>query len=430
LFGVFSYAIIRQKLLDTGKLLNQGITYFLATTLIVLFYGACIVIAQQLLRTQLTNMWVLGITVILVPYGFIPLKDALQNQVNRWMRREPHRYRDALLQLAKELPLYVDPASIEARIQETLRKTVGIDSGIIMEEKTLRIRRDWVLVLAMKTAHETVGQLCLGPKDDGEKYDTQDIALFEAVAGQAAIALHNATLIQALKTAHQRELQSQKQSSHAQRLASLGTISAGLAHELKNPLSALLTMTKLLKDRFQDEEFRHEFMDIVPRQVERMNDLIKSLLTFAKPQELRMQLLVLNQLLLEVLKLTAALCRSKQIEVDLSVPDSCQITGDENQLIQVFLNLILNAVEAMPQGGTLTITAKTATDGRMELTFSDTGQGICNEHLNRIFDPFYTTKPEGTGLGLATSWQILKAHNAEIRVQSEEGKGTVFKIQF
>ncbi|MCX7590703.1 MAG: ATP-binding protein, partial [Kiritimatiellae bacterium] len=229
------------------------------------------------------------------------------------------------------------------------------------------------------------------------------------------------------------------------RIASLGTLAAGMAHEIKNPLVSLKTFTQLLPERYDDPEFRETFSTLIGKEVARIDELVNRLLGFARPPRATLVPLAICDVVRESLKLLEQQFKTHRITVETSFEAECdRIQGDADLLKQVFINLLLNAMEAMDDGGTISIRTTTIPPARMSpfpmrqglnrgsvlVTISDTGRGIPKENLARIFDPFFTTKPNGTGLGLSVAYGIIQEHEATIEVESELGRGTSFHIKF
>ncbi len=213
------------------------------------------------------------------------------------------------------------------------------------------------------------------------------------------------------------------------RLASLGTMAAGMAHEIRNPLSSVKTFIQLLPRKFSDPEFRVNFSQIAAEEVEKINTMITRLLDFARPRPLKLQPVNATQAIDEILLLLNNDLNKNQVEVKrLYEGDASDILVDKEQIKQVLLNLILNSIQAMHPGGELKVMTRPG-DGKMTVTISDTGCGIKPENLQRIFDPFFSTKTSGSGLGLAIVHRIIEEHRGTIDVRSEEGKGTEFVIE-
>ncbi len=215
----------------------------------------------------------------------------------------------------------------------------------------------------------------------------------------------------------------------SERLAALGKMAAGVAHELRNPLSSIKGLALLLQSRFTGKNSDTETADILVQEVERLNRSISELLDYARPQKLQKETVDLQQLLQKAVSLIRIDAEAAGVEVTSVFQEPLpKILADADRLNQVFLNLFLNAIQAMEQGGKLAVSAD-ARDGTMVITVSDTGCGIEPESLDRVFDPYFTTKPEGTGLGLAMSAKIVEEHGGSIKIASEQGRGTSVTVK-
>jgi len=227
----------------------------------------------------------------------------------------------------------------------------------------------------------------------------------------------------------------EQQVLHSEKLAALGRLAAGVAHEIGNPLTSISTFSQLLREMTQDE-FTQSSLDIINTHIQRITDIVRRMSTFSRADALNIKEVQLNDVLTSTLDLMRLDKRMKStIEIGVSLdPALPRIMTDEGQISQVFINIILNALDAMPEGGKLTVSSRTGTDdqGRNSLLaeFADTGTGISKADLAKIFDPFYTTKEvgKGTGLGLSVSYNIVKTFKGDIKVESEVGKGTVFTV--
>ena len=224
----------------------------------------------------------------------------------------------------------------------------------------------------------------------------------------------------------------QQQLIQSERLAAMGQMIAGVAHELNNPLTAILGVTEMIRDQSSDEDVRRQ-LDLAHRQARRAAHIVQSLLVFSRPSTPRNTLLHLPDLLQRTLQLHEHSLRANQIHVDLVArPDLPTVMGDSNQLTQVFLNLIVNAEQAIQEvrdHGALRVRFGVVGD-RVLITFQDDGVGIRREALPRIFDPFFTTKRpgRGTGLGLSICMAIIREHNGDISAQALPDGGSVFTV--
>lgn len=222
----------------------------------------------------------------------------------------------------------------------------------------------------------------------------------------------------------------------ADRLSSLGLLTAGLAHEIRNPLVAIRTFTQLLPERYEDPEFRDGFQGLALKEVDRICGLINDLLSFARPSKPNVSPQNINDVVDNIARILETQAKEKNVEVIRRFSsDLPMVWIDREQMKQVFMNLILNAIQAMKDGGSIVISTGVSakSDGELvreyvQVEVRDTGIGIPQENLERIFDPFFTSKDEGSGLGLAVSHQIVQEHSGFVTVKSSVGKGTAFFV--
>ncbi len=226
----------------------------------------------------------------------------------------------------------------------------------------------------------------------------------------------------------------EEQIRRQERLATVGSLAAGIAHEIRNPLASLSGSIQLLQRDLRLEDDDRHLMDIVVRETDRLNTIITEFLEYARPRSAHIEQVDLLALLDEtIMLLKNSKNFSEKITIFSNVQQNIRLRGDMQRLKQVFWNLLLNACQAMPSGGTIELTVRPNTQSddeadRCEIVISDTGTGIAREYLGKLFDPFFTTKAEGTGLGLAIAYRIIEDHHGTIEAESEAGKGTKFII--
>jgi PAS domain S-box-containing protein len=237
----------------------------------------------------------------------------------------------------------------------------------------------------------------------------------------AVAVFSDVTLLKELETERRR----------AERLAYFEALAAGIAHEIKNPLVAIKTFVQLLPRRLHEEGFRESFGRIASREIERMEHLLERLRSLAKPGGRPRRVLDLRAPIDEALELLQPRLEERRITVQWAAgPTPVAVLGDPSELEQLFLNLLTNAMEAMDPGGTIVVRL-TAVDGRLTVEVEDSGPGIDEELLGRIFDPFVTTKLHGSGLGLTICTSIADAHHARLQAANKSGaRGAVFTIEF
>ena len=217
----------------------------------------------------------------------------------------------------------------------------------------------------------------------------------------------------------------------AEELASVGTLVAGLAHEIGTPMSVIQGHAKLLEPAVASEDAQWRLRTI-QEQIGRISRIIQTLLNLARPRRSRRVPVSVGPLLEATLSFLSEKLQSRGIRVERELSASASVLGDAERLQQLFLNLFLNAIDAMPEGGTLRVALEAAPDGGTCVRVADSGVGICEADLSRIFEPFFTSKPagEGNGLGLMVCHGIVKDHGGGITVESEVGRGTEFRIGF
>ena len=231
-----------------------------------------------------------------------------------------------------------------------------------------------------------------------------------------------------------KELEEEK--DRAQRLASVGELAADLAHEIKNPLVSIRTFTELLPERFSDEAFRERFLEVAGGEIARIDSLVTQLCQLARRPPSRLEAVDLRLLLEEMLSLLSAQMEGQGVQILRRYSDSMPpLRGDGGELRQVFLNVLKNSLEAMPEGGMLRVDTLCGEDGRekrcSEVRISDTGVGIPQEYAGRIFDPFFTTKEKGTGLGLTICHRLIESYGGDLRVENNpESPGVIVTLRF
>ncbi len=291
----------------------------------------------------------------------------------------------------------------------------------------------------------TLGALNAANRLDGQGFTSGDLKLVATVAGLVGAALENALLVASLQRTND-ELQAanrtivdqQAAMVRAEKLSSLGRMAAGIAHELRNPLMVILGRAQLALKKLAPQSDAaadplQRVLASIEDEAQRADRIIRSLSLYARDGTTEMTSVNLRGAITDVLELVRPQVKMDQVEVRTDVAaDLPPIRGNHDQLLQVFINLIVNAAQAMPQGGEVSLVARKVSEGVVRVTVTDTGCGIPAENLQRIFDPFFTTKPpgEGTGLGLSIIHGIVEGHGGTIEVASEAGKGTTFTLQF
>jgi signal transduction histidine kinase len=255
-------------------------------------------------------------------------------------------------------------------------------------------------------------------------------------------------LVGIMITVRNLEYLSQVQSTvrYSRKLAALGRLSAGVAHEVKNPLNAMMIHLELLRQHVgqpagmrigagiaadpgpsvSPEAMQH--VDVIASEIRRLDEVVQGFLKFTRPEDLKLQPVALSVLLEEVIPIVRPEADRRGVTLEVDCDGALAVDGDPAMLRQAFLNLALNACQAMPDGGSLRIACEPARGQRVSIAVADTGHGIEPDHLQRIFDLYFSTKPKGSGIGLSMVFRTIQMHDGEIEVQSILGKGTTFRL--
>ena len=289
------------------------------------------------------------------------------------------------------------------------------------------------LIFPLKIMNQINGTIFLGKKTDGAPFTEQELNLLSILINQATFAIEHASL-------YEQQTERLKKMYRTDRLATLGELAAGAAHEIRNPLTAIRSTIQYLSKDFSADPVKSEMVTELISEVERINKIVQGLLSFARPSDLNTSDINIEQLINQTLLLVTNTLRKQNVEVEFEYfTDNTTIQGDAEQLKQVFLNIILNAVEAMgknppERSRTLIISIEKGTpinthSRYLIISFEDSGKGIEQKNIENVFNPFFTTKEEGTGLGLAICYGIINRHEGEIEVKSMPDKGTCINIK-
>lgn len=252
--------------------------------------------------------------------------------------------------------------------------------------------------------------------------------VFGNIAAFHTVAFLSRHLFVQLKKTRERLKDSEEAVRRAEKLAAVGQLAAGIAHEIRNPLASMSGSIQVLRDELDLNQENKRLMDIILRESERLNRLITEFLEYARPYKPERAEVDFSGIMSETLDVfEKGLSQGHGIRIRREVLPGVKVYGEQERLREVLWNLFNNAVQSMPGGGGLTVSLR-AEDGVAVAAITDTGEGIEEKDIGRVFEPFFTTKTSGTGLGLATVYRIVEAHGGDIRVESKKGKGTVFTV--
>lgn len=487
---IFAYTMVRYRLLDVEIVLKKSLIY--ALLLLLLLVPCCLAVLwgqKAAFGTINYRFSISTLSLLLAVAFFFPkIRFRTEEALEKVLFQKRANYRETLLRSSREMVSIVDIEQLSSNLIGTVARALGTEKaalylleevkgayklkgrigtdkesydenilsrddpfvrrlksspeGIVKEELEM-IREDAdaqtvagrmnqleaEVSVPITSKERLIGILNLGHKGVNEIYSNEDIELLSTLANQAAIAIENARLYENLK-------QSQDTLRRADRLSSLGLLTAGLAHEIRNPLVAIRTFTQLLPERYEDAEFREGFQGLALKEVDRICGLITDLLSFARPSKPNVAPEDMSDVVEGIARILETQAKEKGVEIVRDFTANLpKVWIDREQMKQVFMNLILNAIQAMRDGGSIVVSTRVYSRNQagetgqfVQVEIRDSGVGIPEENLEHIFDPFFTNKDEGSGLGLSISHQIVQEHGGYITVESKLGKGTAFFI--
>ncbi|MGH7790157.1 MAG: ATP-binding protein [Candidatus Binatia bacterium] len=479
--GIVAYAIVRHRLMDIEVAVSKGIAYL---GVIVLLVGPAFVLSlamQHLAFGEVHYDFSAGMLALLLAVGVLfpfararaeqsverslfPRKQETRTLLNTFARsvvrildrqrlvRELCDTLSEVLRLERvalflredargefELQRMLGPAPVPAtfapdhpfvrmltqRGEPVLREEVLLAETGVDTCTTIVRRNHWEVCVPLVSGASLIGFVGLGRKRDLQAFVAGDLDILTNLATQASIAFENARLYDELR-------RSRDIINRAGRLSALGTLAAGIAHEIRNPLVSIQTFFQLAPQRLGDEEFMTSFLRLAETEVQRIGNLISELLTFAKSPTPVVGDVDLDEMVERTVTLLVPQARTQQVELTRRPSGQTPtIVADPDQIMQVLINIVLNAIQATPQGGHVAIETRRVDQDLgsfWQIEVRDTGQGIAPDMREAIFNPFFTTKDKGTGLGLPIAHRIVIESGGFITVESADGQGTSFFI--
>jgi two-component system sensor histidine kinase HydH len=367
------------------------------------------------------------IAVIFLLIGISGIISLLLAQGYRSARSSLSRVQAFSDNLVENMPMGLVAMDRESRIiafnqtaEFVLRKTAGEVIGQMAKDVLPEACRD--LLRTLEVEKQIIAKEIDCSLTDGRTIPLEVIATVleeEDGARGVVVLFRDITEIKQLK----------KEIAQSQRLASLGSLAAGVAHEIRNPLSSIKGFATYFKERYRDNPDDSQTADIMVQEVDRLNRVIGQLLDYARPMTMNRRETAIQTVIQHALRMIESQAREKGVVIQTELQaDVAALLIDPDRIKQVFLNLYLNAIGAMEGGGILSVALLSMTDRRIRIEVRDTGVGIDPKNLDRIFDPYFTTKSSGTGLGLAIVQKIIEAHRGEIQVASTPGLGTTVSV--
>jgi signal transduction histidine kinase/putative methionine-R-sulfoxide reductase with GAF domain len=322
-------------------------------------------------------------------------------------------------------PFIIPDASKDPRVNPIIKEKFNLHS---------------LVAIPLLVKEKALGAIAADFIDPNKNITKEALESVMAFAQQAGLAIHNAFMYQELKTfSQQMEEKIQKTTAdlkkteaqliRSEKLAALGQLAAGIAHEIRNPLTSINILIHSMAENLPSGDSHKEDLKVIEEEIHRMNEILDQFLRFAKPATPLLEKADVSSIFEETLQLLRPHIEKQIIVVEKEFQSLPIILMDREQMKQVFLNLLLNAIQAMPGGGHLTLRGQNSEDGQwIHISIQDSGIGISSENINKLFDPFFSTKEGGIGLGLSITHRIIDQHHGKIEVESAPGKGTLFTI--
>ncbi len=367
--------------------------------------------------------------VILLLIGFAGIVSLFLAQAYRSARTSLTRIKAFSDTVVENMPiglLAIDSDGRIASFNQTAEAVLQRSSSKVLGKKADEIlpKQLWSLIDELQTKKGIIEKEIDCPLEDGKMIPLEVSA--SSLEGDNGASLGDVILFRDLTEVHnlKREIETN------QRLASLGRLAAGIAHEIRNPLSSIKGFATYFRERYKEVPEDQRTAQIMIQEVERLNRVIGQLLEFARPMTIQKKLTSIQAMIQHSLKMIEREAQAKNVKISTRLsPEIKNVSIDPDRINQVLLNLYLNSIEAMEDGGTLSVQLSWDENSqRTKIAISDTGVGIKKEDLVHIFDPYFTTRQSGTGLGLAIVHKIVESHRGEVRVESESGKGTTVTI--
>ncbi len=471
----FAIALIKYRLLDIHLLIRGGILYSSVSGLILAIYILIIKNIGEAISQRAYGRSLLVESALILALVFMlrPFQTKVGDWIDRFFYMERVRFRTKLSEFSRTLTELVDLDEVAKTTVSFIIQTLHVESVIFfflkselddyrpilgtslheakgyspqhpfvrriksneravdlehlrenegeVEEIDDLIEKGWAVIAPIFLKEELLGFILLGKKRSEKDYTVEELEVLEAFSNQAALAISRALIYRDMSS-------KDKQIMQAEKMAAIGELAAGIAHEIRNPLGIITGSAETVR-KHEDRKIREEMTNYILEESQRINGLVSTFLDFARPKEPRLVSCDLREVLEKTLLLLSPQAKTLGVEIKKEIPQKfLEVSIDPDHMRQAFTNLGVNALEAMPQGGVLKVTVSENARGKIMLRFSDTGKGIPKEAQAKVFDPFFTTKEGGTGLGLSIVHRIIIQHGGDINVEGEEGRGSIFTI--
>lgn len=471
----FAIALIKYRLLDIHILIRGGIVYSTLSGFILVVYVLLIKNIGEMISETYTpkSLFVESMLILILVYMLRPFQRKAEDWIDRFFYAERYHYRAKFMEFSRALIELIDLEDVLKTTGRFISETLHVGSVAILlpdgegeeyliqyvenvggdlkihpnsnlirymrkagkgtEIENLRIEKGlegeaedllglgFSAVIPIMLKQKLMGLMILGRKMNQKDFTNEEIEMMEAFSTQTSLAISRALIYRDISSKDKQIMQSEK-------MASLGELAAGIAHEIRNPLAIISGSAETMKKR-EDKETKEEMINYIMEEADRINAMITNFLGYAKPKEPKFVKCNIVEVIEKSIRLISPQANAQNVEVVREFPQRARYIEADPELIQhAFMNIELNALEAMEQGGILRINVLSNQGERITVKFSDTGGGVPPEISRKVFDPFFTTKEGGTGLGLSIAHTIVESHGGTISNVSRRGGGTTFSI--
>lgn len=424
---IIAYSIFRYRFLNIEVIIKKTLIFtgiFVSAYAVFAFFAFLGQIFFE--RFVTANRWLSMIpSVIIVTLTLRPLEAFLINATDKYLFQKRYDYKELLKTFASEVLSVLEIDKLIKLTEEKLAQIMKLEYCKVVIADNKDIKTEAELKVPISIDDRQIGVLLLGRKKSDEVYTHDDMLILQSLSSTLAIAISNANLVDELTKA-------QVKMAEKDKLATVGTLAAGMAHEIRNPITTIRVFSEYVPDKLNDEVFTNKYKNTIAKEVDKIDHIIQTLIDFSGEDEIQQTSGVSVHEAVE--ELLSIISQNKDVLgrvkfVNNISPDLAKIKVNKEELDEIILNLTQNATHAISEKGTITFSAEEK-DEKVSIEIADTGSGISEETLVHIFDPFFTTKSKGFGLGLFVVKELVQRNKGEISVESKAGKGTKFKIGF
>lgn len=424
---IFAYAILRHQLMDIEVIIKKTLLFSSLFAFIYAIFAFFALLGQMFFERFITaNRWLSMIpSVIIVTLTLRPLENFLVNATDKYLFQKKYDYKELLKTFASEVLSVLELDKLIKLTEEKLAEIMKLEYCKIVIAYDKDIKTEAELKMPISINNKQIGALLLGKKKSDEGYTHDDILILQSLSNTLAIAISNANLVDELTKA-------QIKMAEKDKMATIGTLAAGMAHEIRNPITTIRVFSEYVPDRLNDAEFINKYKNTVAKEVDKIDHIIQTLIDFSGEEDIQKVSGVSAYEAVE--ELVSIISKDKnilgRIQFINNIPPSiAKVIAIKEELDEIILNLTQNAIHAISEKGMITFNAEGA--GRsVIIEISDTGNGMSEETIAHIFDPFFTTKSKGFGLGLFVVKELIQRNKGEIFVESRVGEGTKFRLRF